>query len=147
MNKFLWNLNQDITIFIQKNVGCKIPAILSWHQCVNKLWRDSVYCRTIIETFTKFHINHNNYGPEWFALKNCAISPDKISPGTIVVLPFPGNPETSLKLKSSEILFVHYLFLRRQIVSKFCTEQGSVTAVLCAKFQNNWTKGCLGLRN
>ena len=41
--------------------------------------------------------------------------------------------------KSCEILFAYKSFLRDSIVLKFCTEHGSDTAMLCAKFQNNWT--------
>ena len=48
-------------------------------------------------------------------------------------------PETHLKIKSREISFNHNLLLIWQIVSKFCTEHGSVTAVFCAKFQNDLT--------
>ena len=46
--------------------------------------------------------------------------------------------ETHLKLKSHKILFVHNICLRCPIVLKFCTEYGSDTAVLCAKFQDDW---------
>ena len=41
--------------------------------------------------------------------------------------------ETHLKLKSREISFAHSLFIRYPIALEFCT------AVLCAKFQNDWT--------
>ena len=36
-------------------------------------------------------------------------------------------------------IFVHNLNFNRPIILKFCTEHGSDTAVLCAKFQNDWT--------
>ena len=42
-----------------------------------------------------------------------------------------------LKLKSRQISFVHNLHLSCPIISKFCTEHSSVTAMLCANFQNN----------
>ena len=42
--------------------------------------------------------------------------------------------KTHLKLKSHEILFVHNILLICQIMSEFCTEHGSITAVLCTKF-------------
>ena len=45
--------------------------------------------------------------------------------------------ETHPKLKCHEISFVHKIRCRSPIVLKFCTEHGSDTAVLCAKFQNN----------
>ena len=55
-------------------------------------------------------------------------------------------PESELRLskwpptlKSHEILFAHNLFISYLIALKFCTEHGSDTAVLCAKFQNDWT--------
>ena len=35
-------------------------------------------------------------------------------------------------------MFAHDLFLCRPIILKFCTEHGSDTAMLCAKFQNDW---------
>ena len=47
--------------------------------------------------------------------------------------------ETNLALKSHEISFAHNLFLSCQIVLKLCTEHGSDTAVLCAKYQNDLT--------
>ena len=47
--------------------------------------------------------------------------------------------ETHLKLKSAEILYVHNLLINHSIVLKFCPEHGSDTAMLCAKFQNDWT--------
>ena len=46
--------------------------------------------------------------------------------------------ETQHKPKSRQISFAHKLFLNYPIVLKFCTEHGSDTAVLCAKFQNDW---------
>ena len=45
--------------------------------------------------------------------------------------------ETHLKLKSHEISFIHNIHISYQIVLQFCTEHGSITAVLCAKLQNN----------
>ena len=47
--------------------------------------------------------------------------------------------ETHLKPKSREISFAHNLLCGYPIVITFCTEHGSDTAVLCAKFQNDWT--------
>ena len=47
--------------------------------------------------------------------------------------------ETHLNPKSREIPFAHILFLSCSIVFKCCTEYGSDTVVLCAKFQNDWT--------
>ena len=44
-----------------------------------------------------------------------------------------------LQLKSREIALAHNLFPSCQIVLKFCTEHGSITAVLCANFQNYLT--------
>ena len=45
--------------------------------------------------------------------------------------------ETPLKPKSCEISFGHNLLVNYPIALKFCTERN--TAVLCGKFQNNWT--------
>ena len=47
--------------------------------------------------------------------------------------------ETHLKLKSREISFVHNTRFNNPIVLKFGTDHGWITAVLCAKFQNDWT--------
>ena len=47
--------------------------------------------------------------------------------------------ETHLKLKSRKISFIHNSHSKFPIVLKFCTEHGSTTVVLCAKFHNNWT--------
>ena len=38
-----------------------------------------------------------------------------------------------------ENLFNHNNHFSGPIVLKFCTEQGSITAMLCAKFHNNGT--------
>ena len=46
--------------------------------------------------------------------------------------------ETSLKLKSWEISFIHKICYSCQIVLEFCTEHDSTTVVLCTKFQNDW---------
>ena len=45
--------------------------------------------------------------------------------------------ETNLNTKSREISFAHKLLLSYQIVSKYFTEHGSDTVVLCAKCQND----------
>ena len=47
--------------------------------------------------------------------------------------------EIHLKLKSREILYAHNSCLSWPIILKFCTEHGSITAVLCANFQTDWT--------
>ena len=44
-----------------------------------------------------------------------------------------------LKPKYHEISFAHDLFISNPIILKFCTEHGSDTVVLCAKFQSDWT--------
>ena len=46
-----------------------------------------------------------------------------------------------LKPKSREISFAHKSFISHLIVLKFCSEHGSDTSVLCAKFQTDWTIG------
>ena len=40
----------------------------------------------------------------------------------------------------SQTMFHHNYFFGTWIILKFCTEHGSITAVLCAKFQNDFTK-------
>ena len=47
--------------------------------------------------------------------------------------------QTHLKLKSHKISFAYNIHLNNPIVLNFCTEHGSITAMLCAKFHNNWT--------
>ena len=47
--------------------------------------------------------------------------------------------ETYLKLKFREMSFLNNSRFGYPIVVTFCTEHGSDTAVLCAKFQNDWT--------
>ena len=50
----------------------------------------------------------------------------------------------SFKLKSGKISFVHNFRFSCPISLKFRTEHGSDTAVLCAKFQNDWlTEACV----
>ena len=41
------------------------------------------------------------------------------------------------QLKSHKNMFVHNIHLRSLIISKFCTEHDSMTAMLCAKFRND----------
>ena len=48
-------------------------------------------------------------------------------------------PQTHIKVKSRGISFVNNVHFNCPIVLKFCTEYGSITAVLCAKFQNDRT--------
>ena len=48
-------------------------------------------------------------------------------------------PETQLKLKSREVWFAYNLFHNGPIPSKVCSEYGSDTAILSAKFQSDWT--------
>ena len=58
-------------------------------------------------------------------------------PGALCNIGYPS--ETHLKLKSCEISFVYNSYLSWPIVLRFFTEHGSITAVLCAKFQIDWT--------
>ena len=67
------------------------------------------------------------------------VSPE---PGVLCIIGYPS--ETHIKLKSREISFVLNIRLDKQIVLIFCTEHGSIIAVLCAKFQYDWkTDKCL----
>ena len=43
-----------------------------------------------------------------------------------------------LKLKYRKTSFVHNTHVNYSIVLRLSTEHGSITAVLCAKFQNDW---------
>ena len=38
----------------------------------------------------------------------------------------------------TQILSIHNIHFSCPIILKFCTEHGSITAMLCAKFQNDW---------
>ena len=40
-----------------------------------------------------------------------------------------------------EVAFVHNLFCVCAIILQLCTEHGSITAVFCAKYQNDWVTG------
>ena len=58
-------------------------------------------------------------------------------PGSLWNIRYPS--EIHLKLKSREISFAHNPCFSWPITLKFCTEHGSITAMLCAKFQTDWT--------
>ena len=58
-------------------------------------------------------------------------------PGALCNMGYPS--EMHLDLKPCEALFAHNLFCSCPIVLKFGTEHGNDTAMLCAKFQNDWT--------
>ena len=47
--------------------------------------------------------------------------------------------ENWFKLKFCMILLIHNICISEKIILKICTEYGSDTAILCAKFQNNLT--------
>ena len=47
--------------------------------------------------------------------------------------------EIHLKLKSRKISFAHNSCFSWPIAFKFCTVHGSITTVLCATFQTDWT--------
>ena len=49
------------------------------------------------------------------------------------------RPKFILKLKSRKISFIHKISYCCPITSKLCTDHGNITAMLCAKFQNDWT--------
>ena len=49
------------------------------------------------------------------------------------------RPESVLNLKSREISFFHKSFHSCPITLRFCTEYGSYTAVICAKYRSDWT--------
>ena len=59
------------------------------------------------------------------------------TPGVPCNIRYPS--ETHLKPKSREISFAHNLFISYPNILKFCKEHGSYTAMLCVKFQSNWT--------
>ena len=43
------------------------------------------------------------------------------------------------KLKSHKNMYIFKVFASNPVILKFCTEHGSLTAMLCAKSQNHWT--------
>ena len=48
------------------------------------------------------------------------------------------HSETHMKRKVCEILIAHNFFFSHEITLKFCTEHGSITAVLCANLRNDF---------
>ena len=58
-----------------------------------------------------------------------------LKPGVLSNVGYPS--ETRLKPKSRKISFAHKCFISYQIILKFSTEHGNITAVLCGKFQND----------
>ena len=66
-----------------------------------------------------------------------------------VTIQDPLPSEIHPKLKFREISFTNKVLRSCQIISKFCTEHGSVIAVLCAKFRNDLTTeiGLMGERD
>ena len=83
---------------------------------------------------------HNNWGSGvaegdswiWWLL----IILGKLTPGVLCSMEY--LFETHLKAKSLENSLAYILFLNNPIVLKFCSEHGSITFMLCAKFQNDW---------
>ena len=82
---------------------------------------------------------------DWYSHDNCSgllCFPGKLSRnlhiachpayGAVVI-----SPETSFSLTYRGNLFGHSINISWPIVSKFCTEHNSCTAVLCAKFEND----------
>ena len=59
-----------------------------------------------------------------------------LSPGDCCNIEQPS--ETHLKLTSHQNSFFDDIHVNCQIILKICTEHGSTTAMLCAKFQNDW---------
>ena len=112
--------------------------------------KDSLVCCHISKL--KFHaifmwwdgiLSGNKFWAQFGAIKirsshiartNCQLWDIRSDPGG-----FYNTSETYLKLKSSEISFIHNLLLSHAIILKFCPEDGSITAVLCASFQNDLT--------
>ena len=62
---------------------------------------------------------------------------DKHYPGVLCDIGYMSKKH--LKPKSRETSFIHYTCFNNLIVLKLCTEKGSNTAVLCERFQNDWT--------
>ena len=48
------------------------------------------------------------------------------------------STETHLTRKVCEMLIAHNFLFSREITLTFCTERGSITAVLCGHFQNDF---------
>ena len=86
----------------------------------------------------------------------CRSQPDRL-PDTLPweMITFPGAENNREAVALEEIhtnllsnlnpLFVHSYLLNYSIVLKLCTEHGSITAVLCAKFPNDWTTEIIAL--
>ena len=108
------------------------------HHCAYR-WPSTQLCYAISR--------HNNYHK--ISNISCTKSPNLIVSRLVLQLSLPnpmkplcniGYPsEIHLKLKFHEISFAHNSCFSSPIALKFCTEHDSVTAVLCAKFQTDWT--------
>ena len=60
----------------------------------------------------------------------------------------PSGSQLFLKLsKSHQIFCVHNINISCEVISKFCTEHGSKAAMLCVRFQNDFTTEILSMIN
>ena len=75
--------------------------------------------------------------PEWGAIVITAWQEKKRFPATGVLCNIVYQSETHIRLKFPDISFVHNIRVNNPIVLTFGTELGSITAVLCAKLQND----------
>ena len=72
----------------------------------------------------------------WYLL-GFALMWNVCEPGVLCNLGYPSA--THLKLKSRAISFVNTFFISHPIILQVFKEHGCITAVLCTKFQNDWT--------
>ena len=91
--------------------------------------------------FNSSHWNLFEYGAPVAFLDNYRSSNElqglDYMPGALCDISYPS--EIHLQLKSREISLAHNSGFSWPIALKFCTEHGSIIAVLCAKFQTDWT--------
>ena len=90
---------------------------------------------------SRFHNTHwyNKWSPCYIPSRISGKSPLAYGrfPDTMCNIRYPS--EIHLKLKSREISFAHNSCFSWPIDLRFCTEHGSITTVLCAKLQTDWT--------
>ena len=127
-NKLQWIFHQNWYIFIQENpfeyVVWKMAAILSRLQCVNYI---SI---VVLPEITGIESSCNNHLNSWGLSSTTGVDNNTLNPSQIYLI-----------MKSYSVSSSHNIDFSWQILLKFCTEQGSMTAVLCAKFQKDaWTK-------
>ena len=105
---------------------------------MKSIWRYRLRnCSKCVENNMLNTVHQKHYSHCNCALLFCIDQIFEYAPGVLCNVWYPS--ETHPKLKSCENSFVHNIRLNDSIVLQFCTSYGSIVAVQCAKFQNDWT--------